>query len=1794
LNTVVTLPGRLPPPDMPTGEMEEVNHANNYTYNYQWQTHSDSTGTYPLKRRGLHNIQKGSNTHYRDYSYDANGNVTSDGSRDYDYTPFDKPWQITSGAQSSKFKYANRSRYLREDKIQEKMPNGSNYSGLTQYKTHYVGAYERIERTGGAGNKVEHKYQIAGAVLTRKEGETTFSTLFAHTDYQGSAITITDENGQMAEQFIYDPWGKKTKVIINNNVGSLVANLTRGSATTRGYTGHEGIDHFDLIHMNGRVYDAEVGRFLQADPNIQAPTNSQNYNRYSYVLNNPMSYTDPSGYFFKKIFKAISKVKWLSTVISAAMTIFIPGCQTGMCAAAFNSAMTYSLTGSLKNAAISFAAAAIMPGGDSWAAIAGSAMVGGMSSKLQGGNFGHGFFSAGIGAKMGGGTGKGWTKVLSAAVVGGTLSKITGGKFANGAFSAAFSAAMAENWGGSGNKQSSAGNTCSSANPINLATGEKYLVMRDYKGGGASKLAFERYYSSFAKERTGLGFGWRHNFDRQLTFNDKTVLGKARFITYQTQDNKQVSFAVRGDDLNQYQNNDDTADKLIKKEQGWQLTLASGIVELFNEQGQLVQVNDIGQYQQNLHYNDQGLLTSVTDSAGQQITLGYNRLGLLVSLETPDGVTNYEYNLASKVLTKAITPVDANGERGYKEYHYDDNRYRTAITSITNELDNTIHRMAYDNSGRAIMSALGDDAERVDVAFLDNRMSQVTSALGRRTTYQFDINNQPISMEGHATPSCIASNQAYEYDDRGNVVSKTDWNGATTKYTFNERNLETSRIEAAGTDVERTMTTEWHPEYAIVTSIITPANQQVFEYSESGLLLSHTKVDLTAEQNWLQSITDSYANRTITYQYNDIGQLIEVDGSRTDVDDITTYKYDETGNQIAVVNALGHSSKATEFDEAGRPTQLIAANGLMTELSYNQRGWLSSNTVITGEGDNQTSATTQYRYANSGNYLGSGQVERIISPNGAVTKYTYDKAYRVKSMTNHLGESIEYVRDLEGNPVQIDTLNTDGLLIKQQQQQFNELSQLIAQVGANYRIDHQYNGQGLLTKTINGLGNSTSQAFDALNRLVETTDAANGVVYQGYNSLNQVTHITDQRGLTTEYQYNGFGEKVKQISPDTGTTVYQYNNAGLLSGKVDNVGQVTEYDYDAIGRVTHAHYVDAANDDVFYQYDEQAELAELPLAAGAEAYAVGQTSQVIDSSGSSQYRYNAKGQVTAKVYQLHGESYSQQNLYNNRGQLKAQTYPSGMAVNYGYDSLGRVNSINSQTAGIDNRQAIIDNVAYLPFAGVERIDYANGVSQHNIQDIDGRLESIRLNKGFNSLHRREYNYDAANQIVDIVNVLDSRLSQHYDYDELSRLVNAQGEYGELNYHYDEVGNRLSRKWQLNNKQMKTDERYQYADNSNQLELVANSSQTSTREFNYNDNGNTEFDSKQGKTLTYNAANRLSHITFTDGSKAAYIYNAKGQRVIKTLADASGKVTTTHYHFNQQDLLIAETHDNGQPLVEYIYLNKQRVASLRYQEAEALIEFVHNDHLGSPMLQTNDEGELIWRNQALPFGQEYQASITEQGFGFPGQYQDVESGYSYNYFRDYDSSLGRYIQSDPIGLAGGVNTYGYVNGNPVGLFDFYGLDWSNTDALNHYKNNGPNVTLRHTGHLSTIQNSSAYRGLTNRFSSQVYASAKALAITNATSPGSYKLNVNFSNTYDFTLDKFFIGSATISGEFNGILNINSGGGFTYSGKTEFDFYDKFTDPYDIFDSVQGEWNPDGTPYEITDQWSKQSKGSGVCR
>jgi len=117
------------------------------------------------------------------------------------------------------------------------------------------------------------------------------TTFILGVDYRGSYQTITDSKGNKLEALSFDPWGRR-----RNPTDWTYNDVPKTFLFDRGYTGHEHLDKFGLINMNGRVYDPFVARFLSPDPYLQSIGNAQNYNRYSYVLNNPMKYTDPSGY----------------------------------------------------------------------------------------------------------------------------------------------------------------------------------------------------------------------------------------------------------------------------------------------------------------------------------------------------------------------------------------------------------------------------------------------------------------------------------------------------------------------------------------------------------------------------------------------------------------------------------------------------------------------------------------------------------------------------------------------------------------------------------------------------------------------------------------------------------------------------------------------------------------------------------------------------------------------------------------------------------------------------------------------------------------------------------------------------------------------------------------------------------------------------------------------------------------------------------------------------------------------------------------------------------------------------------------------------------------------------------------------------------------------------------------------------------------------------------------------------------------------------------------------------------
>ncbi len=177
----------------------------------------------------------------------------------------------------------------------------------------------------------------------------TDSLYYSYSDAQGSLIALTDDAGTVKRRFAYDPWGKRRDAD-NWNIADNGVNLI----INRGYTGHEHLDAFGIINMNGRVYDPYTAQFFSPDPYVQSPGDWLNYNRYGYCLGNPFKYTDPSGefvWFVPIIFAAVNLATDMivshgqmnaGQIIGSLVSGAIGGCLSGATtvASAFISAAT--------------------------------------------------------------------------------------------------------------------------------------------------------------------------------------------------------------------------------------------------------------------------------------------------------------------------------------------------------------------------------------------------------------------------------------------------------------------------------------------------------------------------------------------------------------------------------------------------------------------------------------------------------------------------------------------------------------------------------------------------------------------------------------------------------------------------------------------------------------------------------------------------------------------------------------------------------------------------------------------------------------------------------------------------------------------------------------------------------------------------------------------------------------------------------------------------------------------------------------------------------------------------------------------------------------------------------------------------------------------------------------------------------------------------------------------------------------------------------------------------------------
>ena len=415
----------------------------NYTYNAQ----GGGAGSKP------HALQSVAGVLNTTYGYDANGNLISASTGKYrslSYTSFNLPdggagLQGVNGLPKYSWQYDENHARIRET---HQDSNGTRTTWYHHPDNQGGLAFESEVAPNGtvsnrhylsAGGQVIGVLVRAGALPTLSANQTTPPTVasvtfvkveYWHKDHLGSLITTTDHAGAVTQRYAYDPFGKRRYTSgTYDPFGALIVDWvsTQNAGTDRGFTGHEHLDDVGIVHMNGRLYDANLGVFLQPDPFIQDPSNLQNYNRYGYCFNNPLTCTDPSGLSFWTSFRnAFYKV----------VAAYICGPQCAALVGAYQGYQAGGFKGAIVGGTTSYIGAAY--GGDFTPAQAGfyAAASGCVNAAAVGGKCGQGAVAGLISWGMGGNS-QDLGGFLASTAAGCIGSVATGGKCRDGAANAA-------------------------------------------------------------------------------------------------------------------------------------------------------------------------------------------------------------------------------------------------------------------------------------------------------------------------------------------------------------------------------------------------------------------------------------------------------------------------------------------------------------------------------------------------------------------------------------------------------------------------------------------------------------------------------------------------------------------------------------------------------------------------------------------------------------------------------------------------------------------------------------------------------------------------------------------------------------------------------------------------------------------------------------------------------------------------------------------------------------------------------------------------------------------------------------------------------------------------------------------------------------------------------------------------------------------------------------------------------------------------------------------------------------
>ena len=1035
----------------------------------------------------------------------------------------------------------------------------------------------------------------------------------------------------------------------------------------------------------------------------------------------------------------------------------------------------------------------------------------------------------------------------------------------------------------------------------------------------------------------------------------------------------------------------------------------------YDLQNRLTRQYDSYGYELTFLYNEQGFVSLVTDQANRTWQYSYDTSGTLAQVVDPDGNSrDYSYQMVDKIGYKQylLTDINDNLNDPVLNVTWDEiilyNNKAMRVSSFT-EFDGLRHHYLYSES-------TFDNKETV---YVDKSTRRSNSAIvTEQHYYQADRATYWILSNNNSTRSATTT---YTHDGRGKltgVSDQRDGNAATsTLHEYNQAGRRIKTTERAGTPDERVITrTYFNNSNRVATINEYGLRETRYEYDSDLRVTKKTQVDLSNSDQriWVYTYhpnsSDSQGNVLL-------GKVASVDSPLPGTEDSQRYLYNTQGMLLQVNLPLGQSVSYT-YNAVGQMATSTDVNGVTTTLTYD-----SQNRLIQTQ---RSGRTQQY------SYTAQGQLEQATDTLGRVTNYSFNEQNDPTNIIFPSGDYVTFSYGYEPSYTEVTTSyhQADDSLISTSVSRRDPITgqttnQYLTSTLHTERISQaQYNSRGDATDVTDFVFTSYnsqvqySNSYDIEGRLTQTKYAYDrSTTNYGYDLFDNLTEVAAHNGATTQYNYTALGNLTQLVSPDTGTSQYQYDAAGNLASQTNANSVNVAYEYDALNRISRIDYQDDALDTQL-TYDE-----------GQNGK--GRLTSITDGSGSTQYQYNAHGQLSQASSTVAGVQFNSAFAYNDAGQLTQITYPSGMQVAYSYDAAGRLSTIQRTIA--QQTDDILGSVTWHG-ASMASFQHGNGLTTTLNYDASGRLIEKQYGSADNRLQNMLGKQGKIHQQTFTRDGVDTTSYHHYDT--LGRLVRDGS--GIFTYIYDAVGNRTRRN-DANPPYVRTDSTYD-AESNRLNKMGANDIQLDAA-------GNTLNDGV--RQYQYNTMNRMSSLSHSQtGVQVSYTYNNLGQRVRKRYT--SGEAIDVRYVYGLSGELLGEYDAQGSVIKEYIY-QQGGVSELVAQiESDGSILYIHTDHLATPRLATRADKTIVWRWVSTAFGEtladeepDGDASLTVVNHRFPGQYFDGESGLHYNYYRYYDPRSGRYVTSDPIGLGGGLNTYLYANANSLQYYDLYG-EWSDPD------------------------------------------------------------------------------------------------------------------------------------------------------